>query len=64
MNRLREKRIARRFTQWQLAKSVKKTQPWIWQIEREYLVPSGEDKDKLAIILGCEVKELFPEEKE
>ena len=60
MNRLREIRLLRGLTQYQLAKLVGTSQARIWQWEHGYYTPKEEMKYALAKALDVTVKELFP----
>ena len=63
VNRLREIRVIRRVTQFDLRIKTGFSQTMISYWERGLLQPTEEQKKKLACALGLDVKEVFPQEK-
>ena len=61
MNRLKEIRKQKGFTQQELGRTVGKYQTFIYNIEREYYVPTIQEKEILAKVLEVDVSELFPD---
>jgi transcriptional regulator with XRE-family HTH domain len=60
-NKLREIRVVRRVTQFDLRIKTGFSQSLISYWERGLLTPSEDQKRKLASALGLTVKEVFPE---
>ena len=60
MNKLRETRVVKRITQFQLRISTGIHQSKISMIENGLVQPRGDEKKRLARALGVQVGELFP----
>ena len=61
MNRLKETRKQKGFTQQELGRAVGKYQPFIYNIERGYYNPTMQEKETLARVLGVDICDIFPE---
>jgi transcriptional regulator with XRE-family HTH domain len=59
-NKLREIRFFKRVSQWQLRLPTGICQTRLSLIERGFIVPSDEDKRKIAEALGMTPEEIFP----
>ena len=62
-NRLREIRAARRITQFDLRIKTGFSQSMLSYWERGLLLPSEDQKRKIASALGLGIREVFPQEK-
>jgi transcriptional regulator with XRE-family HTH domain len=62
MNRLRETRVVRRVTQFQLRVATGIHQSKISMVENGLVEPREDEKARLAKALGVRVEEIFPEE--
>ena len=60
MNRLKEFRQKRGFSQYWLGRAIGKYQNRIWQLENGYAEPKDWEKEVLATVLGVPAQELFP----
>jgi transcriptional regulator with XRE-family HTH domain len=60
MNRLREIRVVKRITQFQLRLITGIHQSKISLIENGFIEPQDEEKEKLAKALGVSLEEIFP----
>ena len=61
MNRLREIRKQRGFTQQELGRAVGKYQPFIYNIEKGYYDPTMQEKETLVRVLEVDISDIFPE---
>lgn len=62
MNRLKQIRKQKGFTQTELGRAIGKYQPFIYNIEKHYYVPIEEEKEKLTQVLGVSVTDIFSED--
>jgi transcriptional regulator with XRE-family HTH domain len=62
-NRLREARVVKRITQFDLRIKTGFSQTMISYWERGLLQPREDQKKKLASALGMNIREVFPQEK-
>jgi transcriptional regulator with XRE-family HTH domain len=60
MNRLREIRVVKRITQFQLRLITGIHQSRTSLIENNFIEPRGDEKQRLAKALGVSVEEIFP----
>lgn len=60
MNRLREVRVVKRITQFQLRLSTGIHQSKISMIENGFIEPNEDEKQRLAKALGSNPKRVFP----
>jgi len=60
MNRLREVRVVKRITQFQLRLSTGIHQSKISMIENQLINPEEDEKKRLAKALGAKPEEIFP----
>jgi len=60
MNRLKELRLQKGFTQYELGKAIGKYQTRIWHIEKGYYPAKEWEKEALARVLNVDVDNIFP----
>ena len=61
MNPLHKARLAAGLTAWELAQAARTREPRIYAFERERYRPRADEAQRIAVALGHEVEDLFPE---